>query len=341
MAVKGGIMPTLRDVAKKAGVSVTTASAALRGGPSVRPATRDRVLEAAKSVNYTANLSARLLKQGKSGIIAFVVPEIANPYFSQLAGAISQEASRHGRQVIVQQTNASVNAERDFLRRVNSPMCDGLILNLHGVPEDELRSLIGNHPAVLFEDYSEHPLYDNVALPLDAAFRAACLYLKNQGYEHVAVVGGNRLEKGASAAEGRNTGIGLAIRAIIEAGLGDQSDVIACEWTVDGGLKAAAMVVQADLGYDALLCMNDLIAFGLMRGLQSTGLRVPQDKAVFGFDGVQEASYSTPLLSTIAVDFDGMAKTAVSMLVDRIDGKVESAPRRETIGFRLVRGESA
>lgn len=334
-------MSTLRDVAREAGVSVTTASAALRGDPVVKDSTRERVLKAAKAVDYAANMSARFLKQGRSNIIACVVPDIANPYFAQLAGAVSREAARHGLQTIIQQTNASMSEERNLLERVNSPMCDGLILNLHGVPEDELRSLIGNHPAVLFEDYSPNPLYDNVALPLDAAFRTAFSYLKSRGYEHAAVIGGNRFERGVSSAEGRNAGIDMAVRAMIDAGLGEESDVIPCDWTVEGGLKASAVIAQADLGYDALFCLNDLMALGLLRGFAGMGIRVPRDKAVFGFDGVAPASYSTPQLSTIAVDFDDMASMAVSMLVERINGGSDAAPRRETTGFKLVCGESA
>lgn len=335
-------MATLRDVAREAGVSVATASVVLRGEPGFRPETRERILQAAEKLHYTANASARFLKQGSSGVIAFVVPELSNPYFSDLAWAISQEAGKQGYQTIVQPTNALASTERDVLRRVSTPMCDGLIINLHNVSESELRSLIGDHPAVLFEDYSDVPQYDNVMLPLDAAFRTAFQYLKQRGYEHVAVVGGRRFDSDEFSSTGRNTGSYLAMRAMVDSGLGEWSDTIPCEWTPDGGTKAAATIVQTDLGYDAFFCMNDLIAFGLIRGLQSMGIRVPEDKAVFGFDGVSPAAYSSPLLSTIALDFDGMAKSAVSMLVDRIKGGHEQeSPRSEIAGFRLVRGESA
>ncbi len=334
-------MPTLRDVAKEAGVSVTTASAVLRGSDGVKDSTRQKVLKAAQVVGYSANLSARFLKQGKSGIIAVVVPQIDNPYFSDMAAAVSRQAALRGVQTIIQQNGESASSERSALQWANSPLCDGLIVNLHGVSESELRSLIGNHPAVLFEDYEAHPSYDNVALPLQAAMRTAFTYLKQRGYRHAAIVGGNRLESGMASAEGRNAGIGLAIDAMKEMGLGDETDYIPCEWTEAGGIKAAADLTQIDLGYDVLFCMNDLIAFGLMRGLRDMGIRVPQDKAVFGFDGVTPIRYVTPSLSTIAIDFEGMAKSAVSMLLDRIDGKVTEPPRRETVGFQLVRGESA
>ncbi|NMM94612.1 LacI family DNA-binding transcriptional regulator [Bifidobacterium oedipodis] len=334
-------MATLRDVAKEAGVSVATASVVLRGEPGFKTETRERILAAAEKVHYRANISARFLKQGTSGVIAFVVPELGNPYFSDLAWAISQAAAKRGYQIVVQQTNALVGGERDVLSRISAPMCDGLIVNLHNVSEDELRSLIGDHPAVLFEDYADHPAYDNVTLPLEAAFTTAAQYLRRQGYEHVALVGGKRFDDDEFASVGRNTGSGIALHALVESGLSSESDTIACEWTADGGAKAAATIMQADLGYDAFLCMNDLIAFGLIRGLQGMGVRVPQDKAVFGFDGVSPAMYSSPLLSTIALDFKGMAEAAVSMVIDRIKSDGEIPPRCQTAGFRLVRGESA
>lgn len=337
----GVSMATLRDVARAAGVSVTTASAALRGADGVKASTRKRIVEAAREVRYSVNTSARFLRQGRNNVIAFVVPVFDNPYFSDLARAIAEEGRRRGRQVIVQQTNTSLVYERGLLELVNSLMCDGLILHLYNVPAEELRTLIGDRPAVLFEDYSVNPLYDNVALPLEPAFKAAFTYLRQRGYARAAVVGGQRFVAGQPNVAGHNIGIDLATKALIGAGLGSEADAIACEWTVEGGLRAAAEIVQNNLQYDALFCMNDLIAFGLIRGLRSMGVDVPRDKAVFGFDGVSPASYTTPALSTIAVDFEGMARSAVSMLIDRIDGDVDGPARREITGFRLVRGESA
>lgn len=338
-------MATLRDVAKEAGVSVATASVVLRGEPGFKAETRERILAAAERVNYRANISARFLKQGTSGMIALVIPDLSNPYYCDLAWAISQEAWRQGYQLVVQQTGSLASGEYDALRRMSTPMCDGLIINLHNVRESELHSLIGGHPAVLFEDYEDKPAYDNVSLPLEAAFKTAFQYLRRQGYGHTAIVGGRRFGIEEFSSIGRNVGTDLAMRAMIESGLGGENDTVPCDWTVDGGAAAAAMIVQADLGYDSFFCMNDLIAFGLIRGLQSMGVRVPEDKAVFGFDGISPASYSSPLLSTIALDFNGMARSAVTMLVERIkrgsDGGKVIPPRHETAGFRLARGESA
>jgi len=94
--------------------------------------------------------------------------------------------------------------------------------------------------------------------------------------------------------------------------------------------------------YDAFYCMNDLIAYGLIRGLRDAGIRVPDDKAVFGNDGIQDPDYMVPRLSTVAVDYDDMARKAVAMLIERInDPSLERAPRREVAECHLVIGESA
>lgn len=335
-------MATLRDVAKEAGVSVATASVVLRGEPGFKPETRDRILAAAERVDYRANISARFLKQGSSGMLALVIPDLSSPYYCDLAWAITQEAQRQGYQLVVQQTGPLASGEHDAIKRMSTPMCDGLIVNLHNVHEDELRSLIGGHPAVLFEDYADEPAYDNVALPLEAAFKTAFQYLRRQGRTHVAIVGGRRFGAEEFSSAGRNVGTDLAMQAMIESGLGEENDTVPCDWTAEGGMAAAATIVQADLGYDAFFCMNDLIAFGLVRGLEDMGVRVPEEKAVLGFDGMSPAFYASPLLSTIALDFDGMARSAVTMLVERIkDGRADMAPRRETASFRLVRGETA
>lgn len=340
------LMATLRDVAKEAGVSISTASVVVRGEPGFKPETRDRILKAADKLQYRVNLSARFLKEGSSGMIALVVPDLANPYYSDLAWNVSCEAAKQGYQITVQQTSPFADSlaggERATLRRVSTPMCDGLIVNLHNVPENELEALIGDRPAVLLEDYEQAPRYDNVALPLEAAFRTAFQYLKQQGYRHVAIAGGQRFSDDEFGYVGRNTGAQLAMQAMIEAGLGESSDVIPCAWTVEGGNMVATTVIEADLGYDAFFCMNDLIAFGLIRGLSNMGVRVPQDKGVFGFDGVSPAFYTIPQLSTIALDFGGIAQSAVQMLAARIkEGEKSLPPRRQVARFRLVRGESA
>ncbi|MCI1978448.1 MAG: LacI family transcriptional regulator [Bifidobacteriaceae bacterium] len=334
-------MTTLRDVARLASVSVTTASAALRNDPVVKSATKQKVIDAAESLNYVTNQSARYLKKGKSGIIALVIPDVGNPYFSLLSREISQSAQRHGLQTIIQQTNFSEDIERNFLKRVNSPLCDGLILNIYNVGEVELRQIIGNHPAVLFEDYSKKPLYDNVALPLRASMRAAFLYLKEQGYRHVAIVGGNRYNSHKIESAGRNAGIGYALEAMKEANLGNENDLIPCEWDIQGAFKAAAVIGTGDDQHDAFFCMNDVLGIGLMRSLHDLGIEVPRDKAVFGFDGIEMGSFSIPTLSTVALDFAGMAEAAVSMLINRIDGISQGPVRQDIAGFRIHQGESA
>ncbi|MBW3093563.1 LacI family DNA-binding transcriptional regulator [Bifidobacterium sp. 82T10] len=342
-------MPTLKDVAAKAGVSLSTAGAAMRGEDIVKPATKERVLTAAKDLGYSPNLSARFLKKGRTDTIAVMVPNILHPYYTHLAYAICEEASRHGLRTVIQQTGYTQDSETNVLEQVNATLCDGLILNVSNVDEQHLRALLGNHPTVLLNYRSNDPLFDNVQPPQTHGIDIAFGYLQGRGYRNIAVVGARRIQPDDPDISGQKLAILHTMSLLTGSGLGTADDIVPCVWDITGGLEAARALCEPDADgtrrvdrYDVFYCMNDLIAYGLIRGLYEAGVRVPQDKAVFGHDGIQQEPYSIPTLSTIAVDFDDMARKAVSMLIEQIrhpDRRLK--PRTETVECRLAIGESA
>lgn len=399
-------MATLKDVAAKAGVSPSTAGAAMRGESIVKDSTRRKVLDAARELGYSANLSARFLKKGRTETIAVLVPDIRHPYYANIAHAICTAAARQGLRTVIEQTGYTANAESDVLSQINTTVCDGLILNVSNIDDRHLRTLLGNHPTVLLNYTAEDPLFDTVRNPTGSALGTAFGYLRGRGYRHVCVVGG----ADHSDASGQDDGVRQAISMLQSSGLGDKRDHMSCDWNVNGGLAAArALCAVCDAGgdavgaiagdnigstvsstagdavdadvdtshnggvsgctsgrvcgstddfvsnaddrrpidrYDALYCMNDLIAYGMLRGLCDAGVHVPDDVAVFGHDGLlmQEpfAPFTTPTLTTVTVDYDDLADKAVSLLVDQMthpNGKREA--RVETAACHLVIGESA
>ncbi|KFI47874.1 LacI family DNA-binding transcriptional regulator [Bifidobacterium biavatii] len=387
-------MPTLKDVAAKAGVSLSTAGAAMRGEDIVKPATKERVLAAAKELGYSPNLSARFLKKGRTGAIAVMVPNIMHPYYTNLVYAVCQEADKHGLRTIIQQTGYTSASETDVLEQMaSSTLCDGLILNASNVDDRHLRTLLGNHPAVLLNYMVDEPLFDNVQPAITRGVDLAFGYLQGRGYRHVAVIGARAFDPDDPDISRQNDGIQYAMNALIDSGMGYPDDFVDCNWSVGGGKDAAEELCRpiaqdnathddvahddvahdgnvayvayddnvhsdADGGtdarsgatdrvrrvdrYDAFYCMNDLIAYGLIRGLHEHGIRVPDDKAVFGHDGVIDDPFTIPSLSTVAVDYADMAHKAVDMLLEQInhpDGARK--PRTTYAGCRLVIGESA
>lgn len=380
-------MVTLKDVANRAGVSLSTAGAALRGESIVKTTTKELILQAARELGYSTNLPARYLKKGRTGAIAVMIPHILQPYYARLAYAIDAEASRHGLRTIIQQTGYTSMSEESALHRINSMPCDGLILNMSNVDADHLHTMIGNHPTVLLNYHADPPLFDNVASPIASSATTAFGYLRGRGYRRVAIIGGQRIDRFEPDLQAQKTHTHYVMQALESTGLGSPGDFVYCSWSVDGGLDAARVLCTpaaesadrhgtegagdtgiptggpqpvGDTGrtveagttpplgerlvdrYDAFYCMNDLIAYGLIRGLRDAGIRVPDDKAVFGNDGIQNPDYMAPRLSTVAVDYDDMARKAVAMLIERInDPSLERAPRREVAECHLVIGESA
>ncbi len=133
-------MVTMSDVAKAAGVSRATASYALRGDPRIVPATAERVMRAARELQYTTNLSARSLRSGRSGIVGVAIFELDHPYPSEMSAAMSREAARHGLETIVQETSNSKDNEVAILQKVTSQFCDGTIFSPGNVSDDEIRA---------------------------------------------------------------------------------------------------------------------------------------------------------------------------------------------------------
>ncbi|OZG66503.1 LacI family DNA-binding transcriptional regulator [Bifidobacterium eulemuris] len=336
-------MVTMSDVAKAAGVSRATASYALRGDPRIAPATTDRVLQAARALQYTTNLSARSLRSGRSGLIGVAIFELDFPYPSEMSAAISREVARHGLEAIVQETSNSKESEIAILQKVTSQLCDGTIFSPGKVSDEEIRDLSGGKPVVLLDDISPDPVFDSVATPCESGSEAAIRHLIEVGCRRILVVGASydmlAEDRAAMSVSGRRL-IGC-LNAFENLGITpDPTQFLRPEqWQNGAARKLAHNVVDAGTPFDGVFCMTDSIALGFIRGLADRGIHVPQDAAVIGFDGINECDYYIPSLSTIATDMEDLARKAVGLLLDRIDGG-DAPTRTLTADYRLVARES-
>ena len=215
-------MVTLKDVANRAGVSLSTAGAALRGESIVKTTTKELILQAARELGYSTNLPARYLKKGRTGAIAVMIPHILQPYYARLAYAIDAEASRHGLRTIIQQTGYTSMSEESALHRINSMPCDGLILNMSNVDADHLHTMIGNHPTVLLNYHADPPLFDNVASPIASSATTAFGYLRGRGYRRVAIIGGQRIDRFEPDLQAQKTHTHYVMQALESTGLGSR-----------------------------------------------------------------------------------------------------------------------
>ncbi|WP_031082271.1 LacI family DNA-binding transcriptional regulator [Streptomyces sp. NRRL WC-3549] len=325
----------LKDVAALAGVSVRTVSNVVSNSATVAPATRDRVMAAVEELGYRPNLAARNLRQGRTGLIGVVVPEIHSPYFGALAGHLIDAARQRGWTVLLERTGGRPELERRLLEGSEGHQVDGLIVSPWSTSPAELASLAGGLPLVVLGELEPHGSIDHVALDNVAAARAAAHHLAGLGRRRVAAVG-LQPALGHGTAELRAEGFRQGLR---EAGLGPVAEVEVADLHRTEGARAMRELLPA--APDAVFCFSDELALGALRVAAERGVRVPDDLVLMGFDDIEDGRFCAPSLTTIAPDRAQIAERAVQCLTERVLGRLDALPgRRITVPHRLLVRES-
>lgn len=340
-------MVTMSDVAKAAGVSRATVSYALRGDPRIAESTAKKIREVAASLHYNANLSARSLRSGRTGIIGVAIFELDRPYPSEMSAAMSREIARRGYQAIVQQTSSSKDNEIAILQKVTSQLCDGMIFSPAQVADEELRALSHGKPMVLLDDISPDPVFDSVNTACEDGAFTAVRHLINIGCKHIIAIGPSyemlvEDRMATSVVDRRLLG---CLRAFEQSDIevGPSNFLHLPKWDPEPSRAAARAMLESARyqGVDGVFCFTDTIALSFMRGLADCGVRVPDDIAMIGFDGISDSEYSVPSLSTIRTNLDDLARKTVDLLIRRIENEGDDgAPQRLTADYELIMRES-
>lgn len=334
-------MPTLADVAREAGVSVMSASNVMRGKTSVSPAIRERVLEAAARLDYRVNVAAQSLRSGRSGLIGLCVPRLDMPFNAAFAAAATATAQERGARVMVQQTLSDPDVELEFLRGAAASLVDGTIVSAAGASAEQIERAARGHAVVLYDERIRTTFLDLISSPNEAGARAAVEHLVAKGCRHVAVLGTHGPALEHVAADGQDLRWAGARQAVAP-GSAVTLTPVPCAW--DSGPAHAAMLSALAVGtpVDGVFALTDSVALGAVRALADQGLRCPEDVRVIGFDGIREGAMSTPSLSTVDISIDQLARTAVDMLLTRIDTPLAELPgRRFTPPYTLIERESS
>lgn len=328
----------MKDVAKLADVSQRTVSNVVNGYPHVKPETRRRVQEAIARLNYRPNISAQKLRQGRTGMVALAVPEIAAPYFAELADQVQRQAAERGITLLIDQTGGLRDRELLVLDGYRSNVIDGLILSPLSITPFDLTNRGLDFPTVLLGESIDNGGVIHVSIDNIAAARAATQHLLDLGRRRIATVGDMPNMGPVGPAIRRLRGYTEAMAAAgvpIEANL----TIATSTWTRALGYTVARDLLAARTKMDAVFCFNDSLALGVMKGLQAHGVRVPDDVAIVGWDDIEESAYSTPTLTTIAPDKAGIARLAIDHLLARISGTPLEATE-VLADYALVRRES-
>lgn len=330
---------TLRDVALRAGVSVRTVSNVVNGYAPVSADRRARVQAAVDALGYRPNLLARNLRQGRSHILALVLPELDVPYFAELTRLVIAEARARGYTVIIEQTDGDEQQERELIMANSQALTfDGVILNPLSLSREQLRSRVSSAPLVLLGERIFHDVADHVAIDNVTAAREATEHLLTLGRRRIAAIGDQPSTTGGSA-QLRTEGF---LQAHARAGIAlDESLIVGtAQFHRDNGARAMESLLARPDPPDALFCYNDLLALGAMRVALSRGLRIPDDLAIVGFDDIEDGRYSTPTLTTVAPDKLSIARCAVERLIHRIESGDHSSPQEIRTSHVLMLRES-
>jgi DNA-binding LacI/PurR family transcriptional regulator len=323
------------DVARLAGVSPRTVSNVVSGTVNVTASTRQRVLAAIEELDYRPSEIGRMLRSGRSGLAALVIPDLDNPYFAELARQLVEAGRRHGYTLMIEQTDGVRERERELLARAGTKaVFDGLIVSPLALTDDDLPSASRTQRPVVLLGEESHPGFDHVQIDNFTAAREAVEHLLTRGRRHVVAVGAQRT--GESSSSLRRSGFEEAMRAAPHA----TAEVAYVDsFTRRGGADATRRILAGGSLPDALFCFSDLLALGALRALHDAGVAVPEQVAVVGFDDIEDGRYGRPSLTTVSPDKSAIADAAMDALVRRIDGD-DGEPRRIVTAHRLVERES-
>ncbi len=314
MAVK---VPTMKDVAQLAGVSVQTVSCVVNDTGSISPETRLRVLHAIEQLNYRRDPIARSMRTRQTRLIALLVLDITNPVLSTIASNVEAAAYDQSYNVLLYNVSQDVRREQAFLEAVAERRADGMII-VNAVDRQHTFALLeeATIPTVLV-DCVETPTIPSVAVD---NFRGAYLATQHAielGHTHIAhLCGALTLEVARQRADGYR-------QALADYGLHQPQMLTPLNdrWDYRSGYYATRKLLEGSPRPTAIFAAGDQMAIGAYRALAEAGLRVPDDMSVIGFDDIEAAQYTIPPLTTIRQPLDQIAGSAFGLLLDLLDGQ--------------------
>jgi LacI family transcriptional regulator, repressor for deo operon, udp, cdd, tsx, nupC, and nupG len=331
---------TIRDIAKRAGVSVATVSRTLREPEAVRPLRRERVQKAIEEMNYAPDAIARQLRRRTNETIIVIVPEIANPFFSGIVQSIENVAHDLGYRVLIGETQGKQERLDHYADMVQTRVADGLILLGSLLPRIVTNGLEAGHrePPIPLVLACEH--YDGLECPkvvIDnvAASYLAARHLIENGRRRIATITGplnNPLT--VDRLKGYRD-------ALAQAGLEAREDWVAeGDFSIESGYNAMQRLLAAGQLPDAVSCAGDEMAIGALHSIREAGLIVPRAIAVVGFDDLRFGAFAAPPLTTIRQPTNELGETAMRMM-DAVLKKHPLEILKIVLPHRLVVRESS
>jgi LacI family transcriptional regulator len=323
------LMPvTIRDVAKRLNLSITTVSRSLDGYDDVADKTRQRVIQAAREMGYVPDRMARQLRRKKTDSIGYILPgsnpRFADPFFSEFIAGLGDEATEHNFDLIISRAPPGASNEMQLYKRwVQGRRVDGIVLSRLRLDDWRVQYLQEmDFPFVGFGRSRTSREYPHIGVDGEKGVRQLVGHLIRKGNRRIAFISAPAMltlqtDRFAGFRKGlQENGIDLDYDLVVEGDL-----------TRQGGYDAAKVLLARSAPPTAIICSNDLTAIGAMRAASEAGFVVGKDLAIAGFDGIDDAEHTRPPLTTINQPVYEIACRLVQMLVNIISGASLEATR--------------
>lgn len=309
-------VPTLDDVAKRAGVSTATVSRCLNDPQRVVAATRERVMSAVDALGYTPNFAARVMAAKRSFTIGAIIPTMENAIFARGLQAFQEEIHQRGYTLLVSSSAYKPEVEEEQIRTLVARGADGLLLIGHD-RDARIYDYLERQkvPAMVAWSFTPGQRTPSIGFDNRQAMMALAQEVIALGHTQLATISG--FSQGNDRARLRIEGIRDAMQ---QNGLPpDSLATIETSYEIESGAEAFRQLMAADTRPTAILCGNDVLAVGAVRQAEDMGLRVPDDISITGFDDIELARIVQPGLTTIHVPHRDMGRKAAAELIEMIE----------------------
>lgn len=315
-------MSSIKDVARRANVSISTVSHVVNATRFVSESSREQVQAAIRELGYVPSAVARSLKSNSTKTLGMLIPNCTNPYFAEIVRSVEDHCFGAGYTLILCNTDDEPRRQSVYLQVLSEKRIDGLIIISTG-NDSELLALVEGLtiPTVLLDREINHVQCDLVETAHVQGAMMATEHLIALGHKRIACIGGPAdLNSSIQRIQGwRN--------ALSNAGLSDEAAQLVwhSDFTSQGGFDAMKQVLQSPVKPTAVFVCNDLMGIGALSAAHEAGIRIPQDLSVVGFDDIELAHFTSPPLTTIVQPKQRMGVMAVDMLLERIQSKRQQA----------------
>ena len=324
--------PVLEDVAKSVGVSASTVSRVLRGKSRGSPALLERIVSAAEALGYSLERYRTI--NPPSRLIGVVLPNISSLFYAALIAAVEKTATQHGFNVLLSNSDYSLERERSCLKVLAEKKVDGLLLSpveTHSSLPPDLQGI----PVVQVDRRSESIQSDLVTTDSFQGAYDAVKLLIDQGYRRIAIISGPKTH---STGRERLAGYASALR---EANISLPAEYVQlANFRQEDGYRATLKLLETELRPEAIFVSNVDMTIGALRAIHEQGLHIPDDMGIIGFDDFTFASILVPPLTTVAQPIEMLGMTAVDLLVRRIVNSAHPDPVTIKLAPRLILRQS-